>query len=65
MNTIYDTRNEKGYLNHYNVFEHIHDFEIVFLKIDDALLVFVVLDSNECLYLIDCYKFLLLDFLFD
>ena len=35
---------------HYNVFEYNLDFEVVFQKIDDALLVFVVLYSDECLF---------------
>ena len=30
MKTIYDMQNEKDYLNYYNVFENILDFEIVF-----------------------------------
>ena len=38
------------------MFEHDHDFEIVFLKNVYALLVFDVLDDNVCLYEIHCYK---------
>ena len=30
MNTNYDMQNEKDSLNHYNVFEYIQDFVIVF-----------------------------------
>ena len=35
-------QSEKAYFNHYNVFVHNHDFERVFQKIDDALLVYEV-----------------------
>ena len=58
INTIDEMQNEKNFLYHYNVFVHILDFEIYFLKSDDALWVFVVLDNNVCLYQIDYYKFL-------
>ena len=34
------------FLKNYNAFEHNHDFETVFWKSDDALLVFGVLDKN-------------------
>ena len=64
-NTIDDMQNEKDFLNYYNVFEYFHDFEKVFLKIVDALLVYEVWDNNVCLYEIDYYKFLLSVCLFD
>ena len=53
-----DMQNEKDYFYHYNVFVHNHDFEKVFQKTDDALLVYDVLgSSNVCLYQKDYYKF--------
>ena len=56
INTIYDMQNEKDCLEVYNEFECIQDFEIVFRKSDDAILVFDVLDNNVCSYEIDYYK---------
>ena len=50
LSSIYEFQNEKNYLNHYNEFEYIHHFEIIFKKIDDALLVFVILDNNVYLF---------------
>ena len=44
-------QNEKDYSDHYNEFEHIQNFEIVFQKIDGALLVFVNLDIIVFFYL--------------
>ena len=44
-------QNEEGSFYHYNVFEPFQDFEIVFWKSDDALLVFVIWDNIVCLYL--------------
>ena len=52
MNTIYDMQNEMDCLSHYNEFVHILDFEIVFWKNDDSLLVLGVLDKIVLLYLI-------------
>ena len=57
-------QNEKDHLDHYKVFEHNHDFETLFGKIDNALLVKDVLDNIVFLHLIDYYKFLLLVCLF-
>ena len=50
MNTIYDMQTEKDYFDHYNVFEHNQDFQIVFKKSYCAFLVFGVLDKNVFLY---------------
>ena len=58
-------QNEKDCLSYFNAFEYIQDFETVFWKSDDAILVIDVLDNNECLFEIDYYKFLLLVYLFD
>ena len=65
INTIYDKQNQEEYINHCNEFDHNHDFQVIFWKSDDALLVFDVLDNNVCLYLIDYYKCVLLVYLFD
>ena len=65
MNTVYDMENEKDCSNFYNEFVHIQDFEIVFKKSDDALLVIEVLDKNVSLYLIEYYKFLLSVYVID
>ena len=46
-------QNEKDYLNHYNRFLHILDFENIFLKINYAILVFGILNNNIDLHLID------------
>ena len=58
-------KNEKDFFSPYKVFEHLQDFEIVFNKSDDALLVFVILDNNVYLYIVPVNKFLLLVYLFD
>ena len=50
-------RNEKDYFNHYNEFERNLDFEILFQKIDGALLLFVIFYNNVYFYLIDFDKF--------
>ena len=39
-------QNEKDYFYHYHEFLHNLDFEIVFKKSDDALLLFDVLNNN-------------------
>ena len=53
INTIDDIQIEKDFFYHCNVIVYIHDFEIVFWKIDDDTLEFVVLDNNVHLYEID------------
>ena len=58
MNTIVGMQNEKDFFYHCNEFEYNRDFEPVFGKIDDALLVYLVLSNNACLYEIDYCKFL-------
>ena len=45
MNTIGNMQNEMDFFYHCKKFEYNQDFE----KIDDALLEYVVLDSNVCL----------------
>ena len=52
LNTVYEMQNEKDFFYHYNVFEYIQDFEIVFQKSDNVLLVFVILDNN-----VGCFRF--------
>ena len=59
LNTIFYMQNEKDYLNHYNEFLHILDFEKFFEKIVYALLVKETLNLNIYLFLIDLNKFLL------
>ena len=46
-------QNGKDFFYHCNKFEYIHDFEIFFSKIEDALLEYEILDSNVYLYSID------------
>ena len=58
-------QNERGCLNHYNVFVYIQDFEIVFLRIVGAFLVYEILDNDVYLDLVGYYKFFLLVFVFD
>ena len=53
-------QNEKDYFGYYNVFEHNLNFEIVFQKSDDALLVYDVLDNILYFYIIDVNYILLL-----
>ena len=53
MNTIDDKQNEKDFFYQCKKFEYNLDFEIFFRKNVDALLVFVVLGKNVCLYEID------------
>ena len=65
MNTIDDMQNEKDFFYLCKKFEYNQDFEQIFGKSDNALLEYEVLSSNVCLYLKDCYKFLLLVCLFD
>ena len=65
INTNDDMQNDKDFFYHYNVFEYIQDFQIVFWKSDDALVVFVILDNNVYLYFEVYYKFSLLVYLFD
>ena len=48
--TIYDMQNEKDYLIIYKVFDLYSGFCDSFLKIDDALMVFGVLDKNVFLF---------------
>ena len=48
ITTVYDMRNEKNYFYHYNVFEHILDFEILNGKIVAALLIFETLYKSLC-----------------
>ena len=52
-------QNEMDFFYHCNEFDYNHDFVEIFKKSEDALLVFVNLDSDVCLYEIDYYKFLL------
>ena len=60
QSTIYDVQNEKDYFGLCNEFDYNHDFGIVFWKIDDALLVFVIIDNIVLLYLVDYYNELVL-----
>ena len=53
-------QNGKDYLNQYNEFLQILDFEKFFQKIVYALLVFEILNNDNYLYLIDYYNILLL-----
>ena len=46
-------QNEEDFFYHYNMFEYIHDFLILFWKIDNDTLEYKTLDSNVYLYLID------------
>ena len=46
-------QNEKSFFYRCKKFEYIQDFEQVFQKIVDAILVFVVLENNVCLCEID------------
>ena len=59
VNTIGDMQNELDFFYQCKMFEYIHDFEQFFWKNDDALLEYVILDSDDYLYEIDYYKFLL------
>ena len=43
-------QSEMDFFYHYNVFEYIQDFEIVFRKSNDAFVVFEVLNNDVCLY---------------
>ena len=52
-------QNEKDSYGHYNEFEYNHNFVILFGKIDDDTLVFVVLDNNVYLYEKDQNKLIL------
>ena len=39
-------QNEKDYFYHYNEFRHIQDFEKMPQKVDDVILVFVIVANN-------------------
>ena len=65
MNTIGDMQNGMNYFYHCKKFEYNHDFEQFLVEICYDTLEFDVLINNICLYLIDCYKCLLLIYSFD
>ena len=56
-NTIADMKNELDFFYRCKKFEYIQDFEIVFIKNYDALMVYEVLDSDVYLYEIDLIQF--------
>ena len=58
-------QNQKDFFYHCNEIEYLLDFVIIFLKSDDALLKYVYLDNNVCLYEKDYYKFLFWSYIFD
>ena len=65
MNTIGDMQNELDYFYHCKTFQYNHGFEQFLVELFYDTLEFDVLNINIRLYLIDCYKCLLLVYLFD